>query len=67
MDHLAGEATGIAIAPIVKKGFAFNGTDVSFVDGWEIRFETLEGSFVYSGQTVVKAVEEAWANSRTWR
>jgi len=68
MDHLAGEATGITIVPIVKHtDVTFGGSSANYVDGWEIRFSTLEGSFAYRGRTISEAVADAWANSRTWR
>jgi len=67
MDHPASEATGIAIAPVVKQANMTLSHPASYVERWEIGFTTVEGSFVYRGGTVVDAVEAAWANASSWR
>jgi hypothetical protein len=68
MDHLAGEATGIAISPVVKlTDVTFGGSSANYVDGWEIPLQHARRFVRVSRAHHPEAVEDAWANSKTWR
>ena len=70
MDRLAGFGSGITIAPVMEEVLAFGGPDTPgtgvFVAGWEITYETTQGRFTVSGQSIPEAVEAAFANRASW-
>jgi hypothetical protein len=74
MQQLADMASGIVITPIVEetRGPVIGGLHTSgsekwaFVTGWEITYQTNEGTFTVSGPTVAEAVDAALGNSDAW-
>jgi hypothetical protein len=71
MDALASMGTGVVLDPVMATGLSIGGFETdetaAYVEAWEIRFTTYEGSFSYRGPTVADAVAEAWANATNWR
>jgi hypothetical protein len=67
MDRLSGMGAGLTITPVLDEGTSFGNPDkVAFVAGWEIRFQTLNGTFTAGGETVREAVDAAFANRSAW-
>jgi hypothetical protein len=66
IDRLGGMGVGLTITPTLEEGRSFDGSEVVFVTGWKIDYQTLNGNFTASGKTVAAAVDQAFANRNAW-
>lgn len=70
MDRVAAFGSGVTIAPVTEEGPMIGGLETPrtavFVAGWEISYETPEGSFTVRGQSIPEAVDAAFANRASW-
>jgi hypothetical protein len=70
IEAVGGVGAAVTIRPVLQKTMSSTVSEgpfeVSFVAGWEISFETLNGPFTVSGETVREAVDGALAHPEAW-